>query len=112
VLAEGEERVRLRSDLAPIPLGLLAGLSTADTLVGGQWHFSFKGVRAHSQLIKKGYIAIQYSISFTTDNKTLLTDRGALSINNKFIAHTTTVIRNAWVQRDNYNLLVARYRLT
>jgi WD40 repeat protein len=53
------------------------------------------------------------TISFTIDNKTLLTDRGAISINNESITlsaygiftDNTIMIRNDWIQRGNYNFL-------
>ncbi|KIX05609.1 uncharacterized protein Z518_03581 [Rhinocladiella mackenziei CBS 650.93] len=50
------------------------------------------------------------TISFTSDSKTLLVDRGALSLNNesntrRSFAPTTIMIRNDWVQQGDYNLL-------
>ena len=50
------------------------------------------------------------TISFTIDNKTLLTNRGAMSINNEAITLSnygspTYIIRNDWVRRGNRNYL-------
>ena len=58
-------------------------------------------------------IASITAISFTIDNKTLLTNRGALSINNRLISgeaiesltKETIIIKNEWIRRGEYNLL-------
>ena len=50
------------------------------------------------------------TISFTIDNKTLLTNRGAMSINNEATTLSdygspAYIIRNDWIQRGNRNYL-------
>ena len=53
------------------------------------------------------------TISFAVDNKTLLTNRGALSIDTRLVpgqaikssTNETLVIENEWIQRGEYNFL-------
>jgi WD40 repeat protein len=49
------------------------------------------------------------TIRFTIDNKTLLTNRGAISIDSasmtRGFTHTTIIIKKDWVQRGDRNLL-------
>jgi WD40 repeat protein len=62
---------------------------------------------------KLSYVPVIKTISLTTDNNTLLTDQGAISINDgpitdlalEFLTNITITRKNDWIQRGDYNLL-------
>ena len=67
---------------------------------------------AGQELQKLEHIAGITTIGFTIDNKTLLTDRGAVDIGNESSpvpdpksSPSNTMIRNNWIRQGNHNVL-------
>jgi WD40 repeat protein len=84
-------------------------------LASGSWDHTVRlwNPTTGQEVQKVNYVQVIRTISLTTDNKTLLTDQGAISINDgsmtdlalEFLTNITVTIKDDWIQRGDYNLL-------